>query len=75
MHVLNGEKYKELCPDNTLLSTGQIKNCIILHHQKALLKREGMSDDQLRVMLPLEVGRRAYGWGAGGGGGWVGSPT
>ncbi|KAG2438687.1 hypothetical protein HXX76_005233 [Chlamydomonas incerta] len=56
MHVLNGEKYKELCPDNTLLSIGAIKNCIISHHTKALLRREGMSDDQLRVYLPLERG-------------------
>ncbi|KAG2445358.1 hypothetical protein HYH02_008823 [Chlamydomonas schloesseri] len=56
LHVLNGEKYKELCPDNTLLSIGAIKNCIISHHVKALLRREGMSDDQLRVYLPLERG-------------------
>lgn len=55
MHVLNGEKYKELCPDNTLLSVASIKNCIITHHTKALLRREGMSDEQLRVYLPLEV--------------------
>ncbi|GFR43381.1 hypothetical protein Agub_g4453, partial [Astrephomene gubernaculifera] len=56
MHVLNGEKYKELCPDNTLLSLGAIRNCIISHHTKALLRREGMADDQLRVYLPLERG-------------------
>lgn len=55
MHVLNGEKYKELCPDSSLLSTGQIRACIISHHTKALLRREGMSDDQLTVTLPLEV--------------------
>lgn len=59
MHVLNGEKYKELCPDNTLLSVASIKNCIITHHTKALLRREGMSDEQLRVYLPLERGAAA----------------
>ncbi len=65
MHVLNGEKYKELCPDNTLLSVASIKNCIITHHTKALLRREGMSDEQLRVYLPLEVRGGDKGTGAG----------
>ncbi|GLC55265.1 PSII 6.1 kDa protein [Pleodorina starrii] len=56
MHVLNGEKYKELCPDNTLLTVSSIKSCIISHQTKALLRREGMADDQLKVYLPLERG-------------------
>ncbi|KAG2502074.1 hypothetical protein HYH03_000567 [Edaphochlamys debaryana] len=56
MHVLNGEKYKELCPEATLLSTNIIKSCIISHHTKALLRRESMNEDQLRVFLPIERG-------------------
>ncbi|KXZ52067.1 hypothetical protein GPECTOR_10g1090 [Gonium pectorale] len=56
VHVLNGEKYKELCPDNTLLSIPAIRNCVISHHTKALLRREGMSEDALRVFLQLERG-------------------
>mmetsp|Transcript_29342 Transcript_29342/g.64952 ORF Transcript_29342/g.64952 Transcript_29342/m.64952 type:complete len:729 (+) Transcript_29342:226-2412(+) len=57
IHVLNGEKYKEICPDNTLLSHQQLRTCIISHHTKALLRREGGSDDQLRCFLQLERGQ------------------
>lgn len=57
VHVLNGEKYKEICPDNTLLSHMQLHTCVISHHTKALLKREGGSDDQLRCFLQLERGQ------------------
>jgi len=57
VHVLNGEKYKEICPDNTLLSHTQLHSCIISHHTKALLKRDGGSDDQLRCFLGLERGQ------------------
>ncbi|GAX84826.1 hypothetical protein CEUSTIGMA_g12247.t1 [Chlamydomonas eustigma] len=57
VHVLNGEKYKELCPDNTLLSHLHLRSCVISHHQKALLKREGGSDEQLRCFLQLERGQ------------------
>ncbi len=53
--MLNGEKYKEICPDNTLLSHMHLRSCVISHHQKALLKREGGSDEQLRCFLQLEV--------------------
>lgn len=53
--MLNGEKYKELCPDNTLLSVIAIRSCIISHHQRALLRRDGMADTELHVFLPLEV--------------------
>ncbi|EFJ53210.1 hypothetical protein VOLCADRAFT_115791 [Volvox carteri f. nagariensis] len=56
LHMLNGEKYKELCPDNTLLSTNTLKSCVINYHTKALLKRDGMSDTDLQVFLPLEHG-------------------
>jgi hypothetical protein len=55
--VLNGEKYKEICPDNTLISNANLLACVISHHQKALLKREGGSDDQLRCFLQLEQGQ------------------
>ncbi len=58
-HVLNGEKYKEICPENNLLSHAQLRTCIISHHTKALLKRDGGSDDQLRCFLQLEVRERA----------------
>eukprot|EP00798_Chlamydomonas_sp_ICE-L_P031947 gene31947-17902_t len=57
VHVLNGEKYKEICPDNTLLSHSQLKSCVISHHTKALLKREGGSEDSLRCFLALERGQ------------------
>eukprot|EP00798_Chlamydomonas_sp_ICE-L_P015740 gene15740-21861_t len=57
VHVLNGEKYREICPDNTLLSHAQLKTCVISHHQKALLRREGGSEDALRCFLPLERGQ------------------
>lgn len=56
--VMNGEKYKEICPDNTLLSHAQLRTCIISHHTRALLRREGGSDDQLRCFLQLEVCQR-----------------
>ena len=55
--MLNGEKYKEICPDNTLLSNPHLRSCVISHHQKALLKREGGSDEQLRCFLQLEGGQ------------------
>lgn len=57
IHVLNGEKYREICPDNTLLSHAQLKSCVISHHTKALLRRDGGSDDQLRCFLTLERGQ------------------
>eukprot|EP00197_Chlamydomonas_leiostraca_P008112 CAMPEP_0202870554 /NCGR_PEP_ID=MMETSP1391-20130828/16057_1 /ASSEMBLY_ACC=CAM_ASM_000867 /TAXON_ID=1034604 /ORGANISM="Chlamydomonas leiostraca, Strain SAG 11-49" /LENGTH=611 /DNA_ID=CAMNT_0049551153 /DNA_START=278 /DNA_END=2109 /DNA_ORIENTATION=+ len=57
IHVLNGEKYREICPDNTLLSHAQLKSCVISHHTKALLRRDGGSDDQLRCFLGLERGQ------------------
>lgn len=57
--VLNGEKYKEVCPDNTLLSHLHLRTCVISHHQRALLKKEGGSDDQLRCFLQLEGGQGA----------------
>lgn len=56
-HVMNGEKYKEICPENTLLSHTQLRSCIIAHHTKALLRRDGGSDDQLRCFLQLERGQ------------------
>ncbi|KAF5832185.1 hypothetical protein DUNSADRAFT_12024 [Dunaliella salina] len=55
VHVLNGEKYREICPDNVLLSHQQLRACIISNHTKALLRRENGSDDQLRCFLQLEV--------------------
>ncbi|GFH16547.1 uncharacterized protein HaLaN_12984 [Haematococcus lacustris] len=58
-HVLNGEKYKEVCPENTLLSHAQLRGCVITHHTKALLRRDGGSDDQLRCFLQLERGQSA----------------
>jgi hypothetical protein len=67
IHVLNGEKYREVCPDNTLLDTSQLRSCILLPQQKKpLLKREGginVTEDG-RILLVPEV-RRA---GRGGGG-------
>lgn len=39
--VVNGEKYKELCPDNTLSSFSHLRSCIVSHHTKALLRKEG----------------------------------
>ncbi len=53
--VLNGEKYKEICPDNTLLSPQHLHSCIISHHPKALLRRDGGSDEQLQCYLQLEA--------------------
>jgi hypothetical protein len=71
--VLNGEKYKEVCPDNTLLSAAALRSCIISHHTRALLRREGGPDDALRCFLGLERGAavlsdlqvlgQAAGWG------------
>jgi hypothetical protein len=46
---------QEICPENTLLTHAQLKSCIISHHTKALLKRDGGSDEQLRCFLQLEV--------------------
>lgn len=58
VHVLNGERYKEVCPENTLLNSVQLRSCIILPHQKKpLLKRGdalGVTDDT-RIFLPVEV--------------------
>jgi hypothetical protein len=48
---------QEICPENTLLTHAQLKSCIISHHTKALLKRDGGSDEQLRCFLQLEVGK------------------
>ncbi|GIL85694.1 hypothetical protein Vretimale_13197 [Volvox reticuliferus] len=56
LQVLNGERYKELCPDNTLLSVSNLQSCIISNHTRALLRREGMADTDLQVFLPLERG-------------------
>lgn len=64
VHVLNGEKYKEVCPDNTLLNSMQLRGCIIQPNQKKpLLKREnalGATEDT-RIFLQVEVraGRRS----------------
>ena len=55
VHVLNGEKYKEICPDNVLLSHQQLKACVISHHTKALLRRDSMPEDALRCFLQIEV--------------------
>lgn len=56
--MLNGEKYKEVCPDNTLLNSMQLRGCIIQpNHKKPLLKREtamGLAEE-LRIFLPVEV--------------------
>lgn len=64
MHVLNGERYKEVCPENTLLNSAQLRSCIISPLQKKpLLKREnalGVTED-IRIFLPVEV-RRGGGW-------------
>ena len=58
VHVLNGDKYKEVCPDNTLLNTMQLRQCLIAPMQKKpLLKREGnvgITDD-FRIFLQPEV--------------------
>jgi hypothetical protein len=58
VHVLNGEKYKEVCPDNTLLNNAQLRGCIIQpNHKKPLLKREsamGVAEDT-RIFLTVEV--------------------
>jgi hypothetical protein len=58
VHVLNGEKYREVCPENTLLNSMQLRGCIISpHHKKPLLKREsalGVSEDT-RIFLQVEV--------------------
>ena len=45
--VVNGEKYRDLCPDNTLLSFSHLRSCIVTHHTKALLRRDGAADEQL----------------------------
>lgn len=56
--MLNGEKYREVCPENTLLNSMQLRGCIISpHHKKPLLKREsalGVSEDT-RIFLQVEV--------------------
>lgn len=58
VHVLNGEKYREVCPENTLLNSMQLRGCIITpHHKKPLLKREsalGVSEEA-RIFLQVEV--------------------
>lgn len=57
--MLNGEKYREVCPDNTLLSTAQLHSCVLMPQQKKpLLKREGglgITEDG-RILLMPEVG-------------------
>lgn len=59
VHVLNGEKYREVCPENTLLNSMQLRGCIISpHHKKPLLKREsalGVGADETRIFLQVEV--------------------
>jgi len=68
--VLNGERYGELCPDDGLLDTAQLRSCILVPAQpkKPLLKREGgmgMADDGRIFVLPeVSVFRGAF---AGGG--------
>ncbi len=56
VHVLNGEKYKEVCPDNTLLNTMQLRACIIAPNQKKpLLKRDGgvgVTEDNRIFLMP-----------------------
>lgn len=66
IHVLNGDKYKEVCPDNTLLSPAALRACIIepplgQGGYKPLLRKEGVEDGGPRILLAPEVG--------GGGGG------
>ncbi|WIA18162.1 hypothetical protein OEZ85_009637 [Tetradesmus obliquus] len=60
VHMLNGEKYKEVCPDNTLLNNAQLRGCIIQpNHKKPLLKREsamGVAEDT-RIFLTVEHGQ------------------
>lgn len=61
VHVLNGEKYKEMCPDNMLLPPQQLSQCIVQPNQKKpLLKREGVmgvSLDDHRILLQPENGQ------------------
>ncbi|GBF93537.1 hypothetical protein Rsub_06257 [Raphidocelis subcapitata] len=56
IQVLNGEKYRELCPDNMLLSTMQLRSCVLAPQQKKpLLKREGglnVTDDGRILLVP-----------------------
>ncbi|GFH12757.1 uncharacterized protein HaLaN_08501, partial [Haematococcus lacustris] len=54
-HVLNGEKYKELCPENTVLSHDQLYGCFITHHTAPLLKRD--NDVQPSCNLQLVTGQ------------------
>lgn len=62
IHVLNGEKYREVCPDNTLLNTMQLRSCILAPQQKKpLLKREGglnVTEDGRILMVPEVRGWR-----------------
>lgn len=61
VHVLNGEKYREVCPENTLLNSMQLRGCIISPQaKKPLLKREsalGVSEET-RIFLEVEVRHR-----------------
>lgn len=63
--MLNGEKYREVCPENTLLNSMQLRGCIIPpQHKKPLLKREsalGVTDD-VRIFLPIEVRTTRGSW-------------
>ncbi len=60
--VLNGERYRELCPDNALLSAPQLRSCVLAapSPKKPLLKHDsgagagGLSEDG-RIMLVPEV--------------------
>ncbi|KAL6763898.1 hypothetical protein V8C86DRAFT_3017440 [Haematococcus lacustris] len=54
-HVLNGEKHKELCPENTVLSHDQLCDCFIAHHTAPLLRRDNA--DQPSCNLQLETGQ------------------
>jgi hypothetical protein len=72
--VLNGERYREICPENTLLDAASLRTCTLAAPtpKKPLLKREGglgMTEDG-RILLVPEVraggrGGRFGGLGAG----------
>lgn len=57
--MLNGERYKEVCPDGGLLPAGMLASCVLesSNPKKPLLKREGGGGvtDEGRIMLLPEV--------------------
>lgn len=55
--MLNGEKHRELCPDNGVLSASVLSDCV-LKESRALLRRDGgaPSGNDSRVLLPFERG-------------------